>query len=97
MGAVDEDGREPVSDEGARLILAEAIQQSASTDDDLEGAVLMGWVLVAEFMAPSGQRWLSKVDGTVAGTGCPEWQSQGYLHNALFRPEGFGRDEESGE
>lgn len=79
-----------MSDRKARVILAESIQASAATDDELEGAVLMGWVLVAEWMAPSGQRWLSKVDGSATGEGCPAWQTQGYLHNALFDATSFG-------
>lgn len=86
-----------MSDETARTTMARVIQETASTDDDLEGAVLMGWVLVAEWMAPSGERWLSKVDGTAMGQGCPNWQTQGYLHNALFDAEAFGGGEDASE
>jgi hypothetical protein len=77
-----------VSDVGARPQLHEAIQTTASLDDDLEGAVLLGWVMVAEWVAPTGKRWLSRLDGTANGSGCPDWQREGYLHNALFS-DGF--------
>lgn len=87
--------------EHARPILHEAIQRTNATDEDLDGAVLMGWVVIAEWMAPTGERWLSKVAGNASGEGCPEWQTQGYLHNALFHPEDFrgegDRDEDDGE
>lgn len=83
-----------MSDLKARAMLAESIQATASTDEELNGAVLMGWVVVAEWMSPAGQRWLSRVDGSASGEGCPAWQVQGYLHNALFEPEGFSREED---
>lgn len=67
--------------------LADAIQNVANMSDELEGAHLMGWVLVAEWMAPTGNRWLAQFNGTSTGETCPAWQRQGYLHNALF--EGF--------
>lgn len=82
-----------MSDTSARKQLHSAIQATGQTDNDLEGAMLMGWVVVAEWMAPNGQRWLSRVDGTASGEGCPEWQRHGYLHNALFS-DGFSDDED---
>lgn len=70
--------------------LHETIQHTVAIDNNLpEGAMLLGWVTVAEWMAPDGQRWLSTVDGDARGEGCPAWQRQGYLHNALFDEDSF--------
>lgn len=75
--------------------LHEALQSTIAIDEELpEGAMLLGWVAVAEWMAPDGNRWLSIANGDARGRGAPEWQSQGYLHNALFSPEGFVPDED---
>jgi hypothetical protein len=74
----------------ARDILRRAVQETASTAPDLEGAFVVGFIAVAEWMTPSGQRWLSRVDGGPDG-GLPEWQRHGYLHNALFS-DGFDDD-----
>lgn len=70
-----------------RQHLGDAIQNVAGMNDELEGAVLTGWVIVAEWMAPTGNRWLSQFHGSANGDRCPNWQLQGYLHNALF--DGF--------
>lgn len=49
-----------------------------------EGSMLLGFVAVAEWMAPDGTRWLSRVDAGASGDkGLTEWQREGYLHNAL--------------
>lgn len=78
-----------------RAHLHDAIQSTIAIDNDLpEGAMLLGWAAIAEWMAPDGQRWLSVVDGNSAGEGCPMWQRQGYLHNALFDAQGFIPDDE---
>ncbi len=81
--------------ETVRASIHETLQATTVRDRDLpEGAMLLGWVAVAEWMAPDGKRWLSVVDGNASGEGCPAWQRQGYLHNALFDPEGFISDGE---
>lgn len=67
----------------ARAILHEAIQKIAALDDDLEGGIPLGWVLIAEWMAPTGTRWLSLTDATANLDGLPAWQRAGYLHEAL--------------
>lgn len=82
-----------MSDIKARPILHEAIQSTTSTDSDLDGAILLGWITVAEWMAPSGDRWLSRVDGNATGGGLPEWTREGLLHNALYSG-GFGASRE---
>lgn len=77
-------------DTTARTYLHEAIQTSADGDDELDGAVLIGWVCVVEWMHPSGERWLTRLSGNTRGDAhAPVWQMQGYLHNALNDwPEG---------
>lgn len=78
-----------------RDVLHETIQGTIAVDDELpEGAMLLGWCAMAEWMAPDGKRWLSIIDGDARGEGCPEWQRQGYLHNALFAPDGFRPDDD---
>lgn len=74
-----------------RSHLHETIQATVSIDESLpDGAMLMGWLTIAEWMAPDGQRWLSIVDGSAdPDKGCATWQRQGYLHNALFDADGF--------
>jgi hypothetical protein len=75
-----------VSDETTRSYLHRSIQASVreDRDDELEGAVLMGWLVIAEWMHPSGYRWLSKLTANAQGDrDCPDWQWQGYAHNAL--------------
>lgn len=66
-----------------RQRIGEAVQASAAGDEDIDGAVLVGWVTVAEFMDPSGEKWLSLVAGDARGETPPIWQIQGYLHNML--------------
>lgn len=73
--------------------LHQSVQAVVSVDEGLpEGAMLLGWVTVAEWMAPSGERWLSCVDGGVSPDRgqLPDWQRQGYLHNALHDHDSFG-------
>jgi hypothetical protein len=74
----------------ARQQIYDAIQESA--DENLpEGSMLMGYVSIAEWMDGEGERWLSIVDSGANpdGQGLPQWVRQGYLHNALFDPNGF--------
>lgn len=72
-------------DTSVREHMHAAIQESAGLDDDgLEGAVVIGWVCVVEWMHPSGNRWLSRLSGNAgADRAAADWQMQGYLHNAL--------------
>ena len=66
------------------------MQASAETEHGPpEGAVLVGFVLVAEWMLPSGERVLGTGDGGSDGGPLPVWQRKGYLHTALA-PEKFG-------
>lgn len=47
-------------------------------------SVLLGWVAVIEWKAPDNERWLSMTGADALGDEPPSWQTQGYLHNALF-------------
>lgn len=78
-----------------RQHLHDSIQATIALDEELpEGAMLLGWVTVAEWMAPDGNRWLSRIDGNAQVNACPSWQTQGYLHNALFDGDGFIPDDD---
>lgn len=62
-----------------------AIQETNDAQDDLDGAVLTGWVTVCEWMDPDGDRWISFLSGTDGGEKTPPpWTIRGYLHEALF-------------
>ena len=60
----------------ARDAIHEAIQQNATLAEE---AILTGWVLVAEWVDHSGQRWLSKAHA--AST--TDWTARGMHHEAL--------------
>jgi hypothetical protein len=51
------------------------IQETVAEDEDLEGAVLLGFLIVGEWQAPNGQRWLSKISGDSART-LPAWRER---------------------
>ena len=57
--------------------IGDAIQRHSP--DGTEGAVLTGWTLVAEWMDPDGDRWLSKIHPPHLTS----WQSNGMHHEAL--------------
>ncbi len=52
-------------------------------DHDVDRAVLVGCIMIGEWMDGSGMRWLSQLDSNGEGRSLPIWQVQGYLHNAL--------------
>jgi hypothetical protein len=64
--------------------LHDAIQASQETNDRLDRSVLVGWIVVAEWVGPDGVRTLTRMSGTPGGAVPPEWQTRGYLHEALF-------------
>lgn len=81
-----------------RQHLHDALQGSVPLDECLpDGTLLKGWVVVAEWVAPDNNGWLTRLSGgpgrTDEDTGLPEWQEQGYLHNALHCGHMFGADE----
>lgn len=64
--------------------LHQAIQATAHDQPDIDGSVLLGWVTIAEWVAPDGNRWLSRISSNATGDReAADWQLQGYLHNAL--------------
>lgn len=66
------------SSDPARDAIHEVIQKHAAMSTQ-DGAVLTGWVLVAEWMTPDGDRWLSKAHA--AGT--TAWAARGMMHDAI--------------
>lgn len=74
-----------MSEGGPRKRIHEAVQATNDQQDELDDALLVGWVLVAEWMDPEGDRWLSKVSGTNGGEDSPNsWTERGYLHEVLY-------------
>lgn len=71
--------------------IAETIQQTASDDDELDGAVLVGYVMIAEWVDPSGERWLSQRTWSPSGPP-PMWTVKGWLHEQLY--SGFSTGDE---
>lgn len=65
----------------------DAIQKNAP--EDAPDALLKGWVMIAEWVTPENERWLSRVSGDPNGNDCATWQIQGYLHNALHDGDEF--------
>jgi hypothetical protein len=62
----------------------DAIQASAEGNESLDDAVLIGWVVVSEWVSGGGTRSLVRLSGTPDGAVPPNWQTRGYLHEALF-------------
>lgn len=58
-----------------------ALIQSHAGDSDFTGApedaVLVGFLVVAEWAAPDGERWISKNSGDASET-LPSWRERGY-------------------
>lgn len=48
-----------------------------------ESALLLGWAIVVEWVAPNNDRWLTCLATDARGEPAPTWQMQGYFHNAL--------------
>lgn len=67
--------------------LGEAISTAAVqfTDDDgnVQRGIVVGWVVIAETLAPDGERWLSKFSGDAAHEQLARWQVHGYAHSVL--------------
>lgn len=68
--------------EDPRDQIAQALQANTPTSDT---SVLVGWVAVAEYITPSGERYLAAEYGTNHGGDhtTTSWQRRGYLHEAL--------------
>lgn len=85
-----------IDETSVRKRLHDSIQGTNDQDDEVQGAVLIGFVVVGEWMDSEGGRWLTRMDGTNGGEAAlTTWQSQGYLHNALNDwPTDYDQDEE---
>jgi len=73
--AEQEGADEEARDALVREQVYELVQSSVSGDEDLEGAVLLGFLIVAEWQAPDGNRWLSKVSGD-SSRELPAWRER---------------------
>jgi hypothetical protein len=62
-----------------REFLYEAIQASIAERNDLEGSILLGYVIVAEWQAPNGHKWLTKLSGD-AFNELPPWRERMFGH-----------------
>jgi hypothetical protein len=61
-----------------------AIQSQAADDRRVpEGALLTRWVLVREFVTPSGGKALDRMTGTLDGSELSVWDAKGFLYEAL--------------
>lgn len=65
-----------------REVLFEATQATAVQDDDLESSVLVGFLVVAEWRAPNGDNWLSKVSGDHSSS-LSTWRQRGYAAEVM--------------
>ncbi len=64
-------------DPGRRAALEKTIAETAAPEP---AAVLTGWVLIGEWMAPDGTKHLTRLSSAPATT----WYVAGLLHEALY-------------
>lgn len=92
------DGSEVMVSDRDRLRkkLAETVQAGQPDLDGGSSSLLLGFVLVAEWVADNGKRWLTEMSSDAHGETLPTWQRNGYLHEALNEqwPESEEGDEE---
>jgi hypothetical protein len=82
-------------DSTVREHLHEAVQSTIQMDEEMpEGAMLRGWAVVAEWVAPDNRAWITYINGGADGEGLAEWQSDGLLHHALYRMAAVPDDED---
>ena len=68
----------------SRQTIHDAIQASRNDNEKLDQAVLVGWIVIAEWVGSDGTRSLVRMSGTAGGAQPAPWQTRGYLHEALF-------------
>ena len=61
--------------------IADALQEAAN--GETEGALLLGFVAVSEWLGLDGGRWLTLESGDGRGSTLPRWQLRGYLNEGL--------------
>lgn len=57
----------------------------------------VAWVLVVDWRAEDGKRWLSSINGDAGNDGIPDWQRDGLLHGALALGSDDLADEEDAQ
>jgi len=67
-------GREPW-----RLAIHDVLQTHLPEGEACEGGVLVGWVVVAEILAPDGEIYLA----SCRSERTPRWTARGMLHSLL--------------
>ena len=79
-----------------RETLHETIQATAAADDNLADSVLLGFLVVGEWQAPDGDRWLSKVSGDASGRELSPWRERGFGHEVanLWWPNDGGDEDD---
>lgn len=63
--------------------IREALEQPIRNYADLDGAMLVGWVVLGEWSDPEGERWITKTAGDVNDANPPIWTVKGWLYHAL--------------
>lgn len=64
--------------------LHESIQETIGLGEEMpEGSMLKGWVVLAEWVAPDNEAWITRMSGSPNGDGLTMWSEQGLLHYAL--------------
>lgn len=69
------DGSDPQRD-----AIHAALQESGPVHRDDRAAILIGWVVVTEWIDETGGRWLSKCHSS----SLPHWLAAGLHHEALY-------------
>ena len=69
------------------------IHQAIQAQSPFEGAQLVGWTIIAEWITPEEEKKLARLNSQEAS----EWQVSGYLHEALFgEEEGWSNSAQAG-
>lgn len=65
-----------------REALVEPLRESAAPSD-IDGAVLTGYVVIAEWSDATGRKWITKTAGDINDDGPPTWTVAGWLKYAI--------------
>ena len=70
-----------------------SIHHAIQAQAPIEGAQLVGWTIIAEWVTPEEEKKLARLNSQEAS----QWQVSGYLHEALFgEEEGWSRSAQAG-
>lgn len=82
------------ADAQMRKRVHDAIQTMTEAGDGLEDAVLVNWVVVADWSASDGERFFSQTCGGAGGEDSPPpWVEKGLLYHGLS-DDGYEESEE---